>query len=1597
MGYWQGSVDAVTSLFGTTETKLDNRAVRLEATRLLPKLLREGLGLEGQAFHCAVQGLAGRLEDTDDDVVSVAVESLKELRTISTASYSTACAAPGPVQHARLQKHCLTMEEKRLTAPAEYKNVMNVVNPEQGEDDLLGCRESNDSGAINSDLLNTGDHTISQTSESASEEHLCNEITTQPSLSLKLETNMPQLLSEGNEVTSETRQISTGDEVNNFQPVTSLAVAVKPRPLLVSGGEGDIAREANQSHETTLQQSPPHLTVENGSLLQPEGMKSSSNAANLSDEIILQPPPSLKSAIPESCLVSGVNEPSLTRPSLSRPISSRDSCISSCSLQESNLLTDLLPQCSASDNGKMEIDPLQVKQAIDALDPASDLLPRLPLLLPGLFSAGDLKLDIGVLEAIRSVAERSEASTLLSCVLEGLPSKKEGDIDVGGGTQSVIEKILMLFMHALNDECAELCPYSLHAFTSLVKKVGLGPTEATLRECLQSRSWHVRRGSLRLILAGLCSDNGGGSSEDSRHSARALVTEAARLMNDPSIPVHSALQELLAKSTLCGIFADEGDQKLVVHDKLKEAQRPQTSSEQLGNQLANVNGDCLGNGSHVRRSTAPVNSVSKQDKFKEAQRPQASSGQLGNQLVNGECLGNGSHVRWSTAPVNSVSKKDNLKEAQRPQTSPGQLGNQLVNVNGGCLDNGCNHDSRVRQSTAPVNSVSKQDKLKEAQRPQASSGQLGNQLVNVNGDCLDNGYNHDSHAQRSTAPVNSVSKQDNNVHLIKPQRPSPLGPPNFSSKHKIPNVDNTSIQSEPPMPFWSTYPSFSSMESDDSPRTYTSDPVLDQSKLSMLKKKKLVRARQATQHPYNEKLHKEANIVGSKSPLRLSNIVHNEQGMKDNRAALCLPTANSCCTASGLSGCCETGAPGGAESMPPRSASPTPPTLTAKIDKCQNDVQIETRTWAAVTCRNVTPSPRPNSVPTAAHTAISTTVTNRTDAIDYLNFVDINPSSNPKMELSEVLQGLGKQSWPEIFHLLTSIRRLALHHGHLLEPHVHSIVLGVINQADNLRSQVCKNALLCLGDMWKGMGKVLDPELQEVAPTVIKKFADKVEFIREAAELAIRDIISGGSDRKVIAAFLMCMGPGTPGFKNPHLRARIASSLRMCLVQKGQQLEVTAPKEVKRIVSALGSLLQDSSQETREHSKQIASLLVETGIINESSLRKALPESALSRIKVILRAATAISGKYNYPSSLASTSPPRMVEGNGLLGTVGGITSDDYIRRESYSRTVDATTVNEFIAPNFGNVNENSTSSLQHKAADKGFRKEPATRLHSTALSIRINGSEHGDLTPPSSLSPIKLSKVDGKVGNIKSSTTLRSFDVETLPSLLLRMEGKNWRDRQAAVDELSEMFVAQPEIFSDPFRLGKCMNHIHDRLNDTNAKVCLAAVNVLPLIASSLGNALDPFVSFLVPTICNILGSTSGQLIKGAERALESLTKAVGPSRLLPLVSTKTLSGNTRLRGPLLIILSALVAEAGLEETESTTQSSRITLITRYALPVACRNFKEAKPDIRTANQRLIDALRGVIGPDVDVQIKKELRSSPNRSSKGHNKSTVSPLRVAT
>ncbi|CAN0122410.1 unnamed protein product, partial [Discosporangium mesarthrocarpum] len=90
-----------------------------------------------------------------------------------------------------------------------------------------------------------------------------------------------------------------------------------------------------------------------------------------------------------------------------------------------------------------------------------------------------------------------------------------------------------------------------------------------------------------------------------------------------------------------------------------------------------------------------------------------------------------------------------------------------------------------------------------------------------------------------------------------------------------------------------------------------------------------------------------------------------------------------------------------------------------------------------------------------------------------------------------------------------------------------------VGQVENLRSQVSKNAILTLQDMWRGMGRALDPELPMACPVLVRRSGDKVEFLAEAAGEAVDQVVASASEGRALSAFLPCAQ-----HHNPVLRAK---------------------------------------------------------------------------------------------------------------------------------------------------------------------------------------------------------------------------------------------------------------------------------------------------------------------------------------------------------------------------------------------------------------------------------------------------------------------------
>jgi len=78
----------------------------------------------------------------------------------------------------------------------------------------------------------------------------------------------------------------------------------------------------------------------------------------------------------------------------------------------------------------------------------------------------------------------------------------------------------------------------------------------------------------------------------------------------------------------------------------------------------------------------------------------------------------------------------------------------------------------------------------------------------------------------------------------------------------------------------------------------------------------------------------------------------------------------------------------------------------------------------------------------------------------------------------------------------------------------------VLGEIRNLRSQVCRQAIQTVGQLFQHCGKAMEQDLDRTSQLLLHKTADTNRFIREDSHLALMSMIDYISPPKVIVAIL---------------------------------------------------------------------------------------------------------------------------------------------------------------------------------------------------------------------------------------------------------------------------------------------------------------------------------------------------------------------------------------------------------------------------------------------------------------------------------------------
>lgn len=198
---------------------------------------------------------------------------------------------------------------------------------------------------------------------------------------------------------------------------------------------------------------------------------------------------------------------------------------------------------------------------------------------------------------------------------------------------------------------------------------------------------------------------------------------------------------------------------------------------------------------------------------------------------------------------------------------------------------------------------------------------------------------------------------------------------------------------------------------------------------------------------------------------------------------------------------------------------------------------------------------------------------------------DLQPFSNPDNALRDALKCLANtEDWEKKCEGIQGIRCLTKHHPEVLVSQLHTVTLAIIAEVKNLRSQVSRSGICCLGDMYAILGKNMDNELEVTAKILLAKASEPSGFIREDVEKALTAMVSCLTPTRLMVALIS----GGASHRNVTVRKTTAQFLSMLADRMGPSRLMSGAKDVtEKILPTTAQFLTDGGQETRYYGRKI--------------------------------------------------------------------------------------------------------------------------------------------------------------------------------------------------------------------------------------------------------------------------------------------------------------------------------------------------------------------------------------------------------------------------
>jgi hypothetical protein len=127
---------------------------------------------------------------------------------------------------------------------------------------------------------------------------------------------------------------------------------------------------------------------------------------------------------------------------------------------------------------------------------------------------------------------------------------------------------------------------------------------------------------------------------------------------------------------------------------------------------------------------------------------------------------------------------------------------------------------------------------------------------------------------------------------------------------------------------------------------------------------------------------------------------------------------------------------------------------------------------------------------------------------------------NPYVVYREAMESISSDDWEQKCSGLSLIQLLIAQYPDTITQNLHQVVLILIQEVKNLRSQVARFALSTFSDMFKYLKRNMDIELDLTVKAIIQKSAESNEFLRTDTEKCLQMMIENVTLQKALQALI---------------------------------------------------------------------------------------------------------------------------------------------------------------------------------------------------------------------------------------------------------------------------------------------------------------------------------------------------------------------------------------------------------------------------------------------------------------------------------------------